>query len=48
MKKKKSNAGRKKEPDKKVQINMFVRGSVIKKHGGKEKTKAVMYKSLEK
>lgn len=40
---KKSNAGRKPVPDKKVQVSLYVPNSQIEKFGGIEKFKADLY-----
>lgn len=40
---KKSNAGRKPVPDKKVQVSLYVPNSQIQKFGGIEKFKAALY-----
>jgi len=40
---KKSNAGRKPVPDKKVQVSLYIRQSEIKKFGDIEKMKDALY-----
>lgn len=40
---KKSNAGRKPVPDKKVQVSLYIRQSEIEKFGGIEKMKDAIY-----
>ncbi len=40
---KKSNAGRKPVPDKKVQVSLYIRQSEIARFGGIEKLKEVIY-----
>lgn len=43
---KRKNAGRKKVSDKKIQIPLFVRESIIAKNGGKEGARQIAYRAL--
>lgn len=44
---KRENAGRKESDDKKVQVTLYVRQSVIDKNGGMSLIKDVLYKHIE-